>query len=400
MAVNKNFVVKNGLEVNTNLILADANTNKVGIGSTSPTTTLDVGGDISATDAHIIGDLKVGTSGTTLSTNGSNVGIGYTLPGYLLDVRSPNLTGTTALYVKGDVDITGNFSGEDVTVTSINVTGLSSLGSVHVNSGIVTASTGIITYYGDGSNLNGVGIGIQTSGGVIGNDIGILDLRGSGLSTTYYDSSVGIATIFFDKGSVSIGSEAPYNPDNGSLWYSTTFGRTYIYYDEIALGIGSTAVWVDSSPFNTGILDLNTLSVVTLSVTEDIATVRNINATGIVTAVTLSVTEDIATVRNINATGIVTASSFNSTSDKQLKTNIQTVDNALDIIDDLRGVSFDWKESGGSSYGVVAQELEQVLPELVSDTNPKTVNYNGIVGVLIESIKELKKEIEELKKSK
>jgi len=139
---------------------------------------------------------------------------------------------------------------------------------------------------------------------------------------------------------------------------------------------------------------------VTLSVTEDIATVRNINATGIVTAVTLSVTEDIATVRNINATGIVTASSFNSTSDKQLKTNIQTVDNALDIIDDLRGVSFDWKESGGSSYGVVAQELEQVLPELVSDTNPKTVNYNGIVGVLIESIKELKKEIEELKKSK
>ena len=377
MAVNKNFVVKNGLEVNTNLILADANTNKVGIGSTSPTTTLDVGGDISATDAHIIGDLKVGTSGTTLSTNGSNVGIGYTLPGYLLDVRSPNLTGTTALYVKGDVDITGNFSGEDVTVTSINVTGLSSLGSVHVNSGIVTASTGIITYYGDGSNLNGVGIGIQTSGGVIGNDIGILDLRGSGLSTTYYDSSVGIATIFFDKGSVSIGSEAPYNPDNGSLWYSTTFGRTYIYYDEIALGIGSTAVWVDSSPFNTGILDLNTLSVVTLSVTEDIATVRN-----------------------INATGIVTASSFNSTSDKQLKTNIQTVDNALDIIDDLRGVSFDWKESGGSSYGVVAQELEQVLPELVSDTNPKTVNYNGIVGVLIESIKELKKEIEELKKSK
>ena len=96
-------------------------------------------------------------------------------------------------------------------------------------------------------------------------------------------------------------------------------GRTYIYYDEVALGIGSTAVWVDSAPFNTGILDLNTLSVVSLSVTEDITSVRN-----------------------INATGIVTAANFDNVSDRNLKTNIQTVDNALDIVANLRGVSFDW----------------------------------------------------------
>ena len=63
----------------------------------------------------------------------------------------------------------------------------------------------------------------------------------------------------------------------------------------------------------------------------------------------------------------------------------------------LRGVSFDWKESGKKSYGVIAQELEQILPELVSDTDPKTVNYNGIIGVLIEAVKELKNEVDELK---
>jgi hypothetical protein len=63
-------------------------------------------------------------------------------------------------------------------------------------------------------------------------------------------------------------------------------------------------------------------------------------------------------------------------------------------------VRFNWKESGNPSYGVIAQELQEVLPELVHGENPRTVNYNGIIGVLIEAIKELKSEIEELKKNK
>jgi len=92
-------------------------------------------------------------------------------------------------------------------------------------------------------------------------------------------------------------------------------------------------------------------------------------------------------------TGICTATDFNSTSDVKLKTNINTVENALDIVNKLRGVSFDWKETGNASYGVIAQELEQILPELVSNTDPKTVNYNGIIGVLIEAIKELSDKI-------
>ena len=57
MAVDKNFVVKNGIEVNSNLIIADANTKKVGIGSTNPRVTLDVRGGIAATDGHFSGIL-------------------------------------------------------------------------------------------------------------------------------------------------------------------------------------------------------------------------------------------------------------------------------------------------------------------------------------------------------
>ena len=65
----------------------------------------------------------------------------------------------------------------------------------------------------------------------------------------------------------------------------------------------------------------------------------------------------------------------------------------------LNGVTFDWKESGRSSLGVIAQEVEKVLPELVSGEETKTVNYNGLIGLLIECIKNQQIEINNLKKN-
>ena len=100
------------------------------------------------------------------------------------------------------------------------------------------------------------------------------------------------------------------------------------------------------------------------------------------------------------STGAMTATDFNSTSDLNLKENIKTIENSLDTLTQLRGVSFDWKETGRSSYGVIAQELQEILPDLVKNGEVKSVNYNGIIGVLIEAIKELKKEVEELKSNK
>jgi hypothetical protein len=108
----------------------------------------------------------------------------------------------------------------------------------------------------------------------------------------------------------------------------------------------------------------------------------------------------------MTATGNVTAYS-----DARLKTNVNTIDNALDIVDQLRGVSFDWKKSGEHSIGVIAQEVEKVLPELVLDTTTtndetqeeetvKTVDYGKMVGVLINAVKELRAEVEELKGGK
>ena len=95
------------------------------------------------------------------------------------------------------------------------------------------------------------------------------------------------------------------------------------------------------------------------------------------------------------ATGDITAYS-----DESLKTNIQTIDNALDRVEAVRGVTFDRIEDGSTSTGVVAQELLAVLPEAVhTDANGvHSVAYGNITGLLIEAVKELSAEVKELKK--
>jgi hypothetical protein len=108
-----------------------------------------------------------------------------------------------------------------------------------------------------------------------------------------------------------------------------------------------------------------------------------------------------ATVRFKDAhfSGTVNAANFNTTSDATLKTNVETLSGSLDAVKSLRGVSFDWLDNGGSEIGVIAQEVEAVLPDVVStnDEGIKSVKYGNMVAVLIEAIKEQQAQIDELK---
>ena len=271
MAVNKNFVVKNGLEVATDVILANAVTKNVGIGSTTPEFTLDVRGGIGATDISISGfatvarDLQVGTSGSVfyVSNSTNNVGVGTSVPNaaYTLDVRSPVSTGQTALYVYGDMRVTGDLNLDDITLDDASiqnltvtdtlvVTGLSTFSSnVDINAGldVVGLSTfvgfstfndyvfiqdglnvagvssvgaaitmyplsGIVSatsFYGDGSNLSGIAtnlvssIGVSSEGTFVGTGATIVDFKSSnGLNNV--EISSGIATVTVTTGA-SIG---------------------------------------------------------------------------------------------------------------------------------------------------------------------------------------------------
>jgi hypothetical protein len=98
------------------------------------------------------------------------------------------------------------------------------------------------------------------------------------------------------------------------------------------------------------------------------------------------------------STGQLNATIFNSLSDKRVKKNIKTINDALSTVVGMRGVNFDWKETSTPSIGLIAQEVEKLLPELVHTGNngEKSVNYGGVVGVLVEAIKELTTRIEKL----
>jgi hypothetical protein len=110
--------------------------------------------------------------------------------------------------------------------------------------------------------------------------------------------------------------------------------------------------------------------------------------------------------------GIADIIAYSSTpSDKRLKDNVVTIGNSLDLVSQLRGVRFDWNigsKKGKHDIGVIAQEVEQVIPEIVSEkklplltgndeTIYKVVDYEKLTAVLIESIKELKQEVDEIK---
>ena len=254
MAVNKNFVVKNGLEVATDVILANASTKNVGIGSTQPEFTLDVRGGIGVTDVRVTGfttltqDLQVGASGSVfyVSNSSNNVGVGTSVPNaaYTLDVRSSVSTGQTALYVYGDMRVTGDLNLDDITLDdasiqnltvtdTLEVTGLSTFSSnVDINAdldvaGITTTNnlrvSGFSTFVGfstfndyvfiqDGLNVTGAGITADTL-----NVLGVSTFVGFSTFNDYVFIQDGFnvagvitATSFTGLGQIGVGSEGTF----------------------------------------------------------------------------------------------------------------------------------------------------------------------------------------------
>jgi hypothetical protein len=103
---------------------------------------------------------------------------------------------------------------------------------------------------------------------------------------------------------------------------------------------------------------------------------------------------------NSNLTYNPSTSEFANASDERLKENIVGITGAVEKVQQIRGVYFDWKSNGVRSFGVIAQEVEAVLPEVVStDTNTgmKGVDYGKLTALLIEAVKDQQEQINELK---
>ena len=296
MAINKNFVVKNGFEASTDLILANADTRKVGIGTTNPEYTLHVNGGIGATDSFVSGistvlnELRVGTGGTIFSVIagpagvGQSVGIGTASPAFLLDIRSPVSTGQTAVYIQGDVVITGDLSVDDITFDDATLSNLTVTEALNVpNTGIGT----IVTFNSTNStitNLTGTAGTITTFNSTTGT---ITNLTNTNLNVT------GIATIAtLIATGVAVTNFTVYN--NLSVAGIGTLG---------SLSIGSTQVISSARELqNIVTLDATTTATIEAAIANAPNTFTDLTVTGISTLGTVKVSSGIITATS----GIVT----------------------------------------------------------------------------------------------
>lgn len=293
-----------------------------------------------------INPWSVGVGSNTYNTyfTAGNVGIGSTVP-------------SSALSVVGD----GNFSG------------------------VVTA----IAFYGDGSNLTGISAGITTatytensfvatagqSSFSVSYEVGYVDvfLNGIRLSSSEYTATNGSTVVLDDAATegdvVDIIEVATYRGLTGPAGETTLAGvattsSSTTHYPLFVAGLGTTEPFITTtSNYFSFIPESGTLAI-----------------------------------NQLNVIGVATATDFNSTSDIHLKTNIKSIDDPLAKVIQLNGVSFDWKHMNQSSAGVIAQDVEKVLPEIVKEAEDgyKTLNYNGLIGLLIEAVKEQNETIKSL----
>jgi len=213
---------------------------------------------------------------------------------------------------------------------------------------------------------------------------GDLTVTGNITAQQFFTEIISSSTIF-ESGSTKFGDSADDTHEfTGSVNIQGPLGITGFSNVSASLAtvIGSTGisnVVEDTSPQLGGNLDLKTSS---------ISGSGSINIEG-----------------NIIVDGLISASgdiiAFAS-SDERLKDNITPIDGALDKVNQIGGYGFDWNdnsEHSGHDVGVIAQEIEKVLPELVVDRKDgyKAVRYDKIVALLINAIKEQQLQIDELK---
>lgn len=211
------------------------------------------------------------------------------------------------------------------------------------------------------------------------------------------------------------------NTATGTMNVTNRQGNVVIESDTNNLKSDSAILFKIDNSTKAVLLDSGRLGINTATPNQNLQVVGTANFTGAVSAA--SFTGSGSGVTNVNAsqldslnssqflrsdesdsmsgtltvTGDVNAANFNSTSDLSFKKDIVKIDSAVEKLSKINGYTFTYKATEQRSAGVIAQEVEQVLPELVSGTEgSKTVAYGNLVALLIEAIKEQQIQIERL----
>jgi hypothetical protein len=451
--------------VSANNLYVDISTDKVGIGTTTPTSKLTVVGDVLVsgilTASRIVGtSLSISGISTIANFLGCVVGTGATVGGIGVTYYGDgsNLTGIVTSIVAG-TNITISGSTGQVTINSNSSGG----GSISISTNTSNQSQ-YITYVAGTGNTTGLGV---TIGGLVFNpasgNLGIgtitptskLDVRGD----VSIASTLGIGTVI---------DIVPYDTLNsGTLSWEGSAGQLFSITNNLTTGSiysvndvsGIPSIDVDANgtiqlgPYGGNIGLGTTNPTAKLHVIGDVrvsgvstfvglveldSSLRDINgAVGAAGSVLISTgagvswstsasvsianttTSDIhyvgfspvstgtLTTLNVNtdrlqfnpSSGTLSATVFTSLSDRTQKEDIRPIENAIEIVNQLTGVRYNWKNNTNKpSIGLIAQDVEEVIPEVVVEMADglKSVSYGNIVAVLIEAIKEQQVRIEEL----
>ena len=377
------------LQFDGDVILNGSNGDNCGIGTTSPSQKLDVNGNVRFRNRLYASNNSAGSSGQVLSSTGTgtqwiSVTSDTGVPAILSNGSTPSLnTGITAAEIRSLIGAgTGNG-----TVTGTGVSGRVAFW----NSG---SSLSYDNLYWDTAN-DRLGIGVATplqSLDVSGNQL----LRGS---------------LYLDSGTSNrlYGSGGALNFDtNSQLRFKVLFGGGAEVYDGRFLvqdGSGNAEIFggnqiTQGSAANYGFKISSAVNTGMYIDTKYATSGQDIYFRNVLSGSTPTKFQMDMTNGTFTASGDLVA--YGSPSDKKLKENIKPIENALDKVEKLNGVSFDWKDKGlvniKEDLGFIAQDVKEVLPELVRENEEGNLSlrHQGIIPVLLEAIKELSEKVKAL----
>ena len=381
---------------------------------------------------------------TTSFTNTNQLinGAGFITASDNITGTSAGLTGTPNITVGSVIASTGTFSGNVSiagTLTYEDVTNVDSVGLITARNGIVVGSGITLSPDGDIFSVGFSTIGNSSSGGVELYHQGVKRISSKSFGATVHGSLIANTSLKVNSYTgnllVGVSNEFTIQHDNENTLVNNTVGILSITSsNNVAITTNSSVSGIatfrslvklpDSSDNQTGrlmfgddtdlqiyhdgshsyISDQGTgqlkLLVSTLSV-KNVGDNKNalIVVPGSSTKLFFNGNQKLETQdTGISITGDLTVSgSVSEGSDIRLKTNIKPIKDPIDKVTQIEGVSFNWKKDNKPALGVIADQVEKIIPELVQGDDPKTVNYNGLIGLLIEAVKDQQTQIDSLK---
>lgn len=359
---------------------ATIGTNKLAVQGTT-----NLSGDVTVSSGNIsltTGNFISSSSATNQFGGTTNIPSAATL-----NIQSG---GTLSIASGGNFNILGTFAPSSINMTgAITTTGAISGGSLTTGSGAITGGTITGTTFTTAStfaSINNAGLITGTGLSLGSGAISAGAISGASVSTTGAISGASISTT--GGGGITGGAITGTSLSAGSGTISTTSTSSSAIS---ATSGGVTAKNVTSTAaayFNNGIYVNNTGSAQT-----------SFSLTG--SSSSMLMTYNSASAFSFNAPSYLaytgTGGAWVDGSDERIKDNIKTIIGATELVRKMRGVSFNYKSNGAKSYGVVAQELQKVIPDVVYELEGSLyVNYSIFAGFFIEAIKELEARIAEL----